>query len=132
MAEGVFRSLASSHPLVGDIDSSGTAAYHAGEMPDPRTMNTLTRNGITDYVHYAQKVNDEHFLKYDYLIAMDEWNLRDLLRKRGLVKNTSSASRENKLAEVRLFGDFLPGGRLHERVGGGPVVEDPYYGGRFV
>jgi low molecular weight phosphotyrosine protein phosphatase len=28
-----------------------------------------------------------------------------------------------------LFGDFGPGGVLHGRVGGGEVVQDPYYGG---
>lgn len=153
MAEGVFQNMASSHPLIAQIDSSGTGAYHVGDTPDPRTMRTLTGHGITDYVHYAQKLDSEHFLKYDYLIAMDEWNLRDLLRERELVraslnkgKGPASLSRATRggaaaalqadapstgtrLAEVRLFGDFLPGGLLHERVGGGEVVQDPYYGG---
>jgi low molecular weight phosphotyrosine protein phosphatase len=30
---------------------------------------------------------------------------------------------------VRLFGDFGAEGKLHARVGGGEVVQDPYYGG---
>ncbi|RMJ22292.1 hypothetical protein PHISP_06846, partial [Aspergillus sp. HF37] len=34
-----------------------------------------------------------------------------------------------KVADVRLFGDFGTGGVVHDRVGGGEVVKDPYYGG---
>lgn len=72
---------------------------------------------------------------------MDKYNLRDLLdvresvvaslRKSGGAKGTraSSGGAGAKVAEVRLFGDFGPGGVLHDRVGGGEVVQDPYYGG---
>ena len=34
MAEGVFRSLAASHPSIARIDSAGTGAYHAGDNPE--------------------------------------------------------------------------------------------------
>ncbi|PWY90950.1 phosphotyrosine protein phosphatases I [Aspergillus heteromorphus CBS 117.55] len=118
MAEGVFQNIAASHPLIAGIDSAGTAAYHAGEGPDSRTMSTLRRHNITNYEHAARKVTKQDFLDFDYLLAMDKHNLRDLLDVRGSV-----------VAEVRLFGDFGPGGVLTERVGGGEVVQDPYYGG---
>ncbi|PYI29638.1 phosphotyrosine protein phosphatases I [Aspergillus indologenus CBS 114.80] len=117
MAEGVFRHVAAAHPLINQIDSAGTGAYHAGEAPDHRTMTTLRAHGITRYVHAARKVTQEDFLTFDYLLAMDKYNLRDLQETRAAV------------AEVRLFGDFGAGGALHERVGGGEVVQDPYYGG---
>ncbi|EAW11600.1 tyrosine protein phosphatase LTP1 [Aspergillus clavatus NRRL 1] len=153
MAEGVFRNMASSHPLINEIDSAGTGAYHTLEPPDSRTMSTLRRHGITNYEHAARKVTKEDFLHFDYLMAMDKYNLRDLLDVResviaSLSKSGSvSAQRGNKatransaaalaaagsdakIAEVRLFGDFGPGGALHDRVGGGEVVQDPYYGG---
>ncbi|KAJ5153285.1 Protein-tyrosine phosphatase low molecular weight mammalian [Penicillium canariense] len=149
MAEGVFRNVADAHSIIGDIDSAGTGAYHSGEGPDSRTMSTLRRHGITTYDHAARKVTKDDFLKFDYLLAMDKHNLRDLLDVRESViaslrrnpksaaKNTRAASEtalgtqgENaKVAEVRLFGDFGKGGKLHDRVGGGEVVQDPYYGG---
>lgn len=151
MAEGVFRNVADAHPIIADIDSAGTGAYHCGEGPDSRTMSTLRRHGITNYNHAARKVTKDDFLKFDYLLAMDKSNLRDLLDVRESVmsslrrkadpksaaKNTRAASEaavgahgvDARVAEVRLFGDFGKGGKLHARVGGGEVVEDPYYGG---
>ncbi|KAF7588371.1 hypothetical protein BBP40_005764 [Aspergillus hancockii] len=153
MAEGVFRNAAASHPLIGKIDSAGTGAYHTGEPPDSRTMSTLRKHGITNYKHAARKVTKDDFLTFDYLMAMDKHNLRDLLdvresvvasmnRKGGAAsrgtKGTRAATEASlaasgeagaKVAEVRLFGDFGAGGVLHERVGGGEVVQDPYYGG---
>ncbi|BDD60077.1 hypothetical protein MAP00_005241 [Monascus purpureus] len=134
MAEGVFRNMvaSSNSPLVGEIDSSGTGAYHAGDSPDSRTMSTLRRHGIKNYSHYAQKITKEDFLKFDYLLAMDEWNLSDLLEVRESMLTSSRKSGTvpaAKVAEVRLFGDFGPGGKLHDNVGGGETVRDPYYGG---
>ncbi|EAW23857.1 tyrosine protein phosphatase LTP1 [Aspergillus fischeri NRRL 181] len=141
MAEGVFRNVASTHPLINEIDSAGTGAYHTLEPPDSRTMSTLRRHGITNYDHAARKITKDDFLHFDYLLAMDKYNLRDLLdvresvvaslRKSGGAKGTRASSGDAgaKVAEVRLFGDFGPGGVLHDRVGGGEVVQDPYYGG---
>ncbi|KAJ5780778.1 Protein-tyrosine phosphatase low molecular weight mammalian [Penicillium paradoxum] len=151
MAEGVFRNLAATHPSIGEIDSAGTAAYHSLEPPDSRTMSTLRHHKIANYEHAARKVTREDFLTFDYLLAMDKANLSDLLDVRESViatlqrktdtKAKSKSSRSHvdaaigayaadaKVAEVRLFGDFGKGGKLHERVGGGEVVKDPYYGG---
>lgn len=155
MAEGVFRNISATHPLIGNIDSAGTGAYHALEPPDSRTMTTLRRHGIKNYNHAARKVTLEDFLEFDYLIAMDKHNLGDLQDLRATVlalssKPTIGDRRGNgpkakqaarlaslaesveagaKVAEVRLFGDYGLGGALHERIGGGEVVQDPYYGG---
>ncbi|CAG7924625.1 unnamed protein product [Penicillium olsonii] len=151
MAEGVFRDLAATHPSIGEIDSAGTAAYHSLEPPDSRTMSTLRRHEITEYEHAARKVTREDFLTFDYLLAMDKSNLRELLDTRESViatlqrktdnKPSSKSTRshvdaaigayspDTKVADVRLFGDFGKGGKLTDRVGGGEVVKDPYYGG---
>lgn len=151
MAEGVFRHLAGAHPSIGEIDSAGTAAYHSLEPPDSRTMSTLRRHKITDYEHAARKVTREDFLTFDYLLAMDKSNLRDLqdvrdsviatLQRKTDIRPSSKSTRshvdaaigaygaDTKVAEVRLFGDFGKGGKLLDRVGSGEVVKDPYYGG---
>ncbi|EPS26918.1 hypothetical protein PDE_01858 [Penicillium oxalicum 114-2] len=134
MAEGVFRNVAQTHDLIGKIDSAGTAAYHAGEGPDSRTMATLRRHGITGYKHAARRVTKEDFVKFDYVLGMDQSNLQDLLEVRdsvvaGLRRKAATSGDDVQVAEVRLFGDFGKGGKLHARVGGGEVVDDPYYGG---
>ncbi|QQK48035.1 Protein-tyrosine phosphatase, low molecular weight, mammalian [Penicillium digitatum] len=118
MAEGVFRHIAGAHPSIGEIDSAGTAAYHCLEPPDSRTMSTLRRHEITDYEHAARKVTREDFLTFDYLLAMDKSNLRDL-----------QELEERAVADVRLFGDFGKGGKVQDHIGSGEVVKDPYYGG---
>ncbi|KAL4808877.1 phosphotyrosine protein phosphatase I superfamily [Aspergillus unguis] len=152
MAEGVFRNVAASHHLINNIDSAGTGAYHAGEPSDSRTMSTLRRHNIKNYHHLARKVTLEDFLQFDYLFAMDQYNLEDLLELRASIlsssgktaarvargKGTRAASAASiaasveggaKVAEVRLFGDYGAGGALHEQIGGGETVKDPYYGG---
>lgn len=118
MAEGVFRSLASSNPLISKIDSCGTGAYHAGDSPDPRTMAVLKANGIKDYKHRARKVRvPEDFEDFDYVLAMDGMNLSDL---RAMVKRKGLG--EEAMERVKLFGEF--GGKSKKE-----EVGDPYYGG---
>lgn len=117
MAEGVFRSLAKSHPHVGEIDSAGTGAYHILDPPDYRTMTTLRRHGITDYEHGARQVDSQDFHTFDYILAMDAHNLRDLQRLRRRVESKG----QNPKAKVMLFGEFSGKGTPEE-------VVDPYYG----
>ena len=150
MAEGVFRSLTSpSQPrsfLIDEIDSAGTGAYHVHDPPDERTMATLRQHGITNYKHAARKVTKEDFRTFDYILAMDQYNLRDLLRLRESVilggpsgrtrgraalnpKSSAGETAISQIAEVRLFGDFNPDGTVNKQIGGGQEIEDPYYGG---
>ncbi|KAL2418233.1 Low molecular weight phosphotyrosine protein phosphatase [Exophiala dermatitidis] len=118
MAEGVFRSLTKAHPHIGEIDSAGTGAYHILDPPDYRTMTTLRRHGITDYEHGARQVDTQDFHDFDYIFAMDAYNLRDLQR---LKRRVESKGRKPR-AKVMLFGEFS-GQEMTEE------VIDPYYGG---
>jgi low molecular weight phosphotyrosine protein phosphatase len=163
MAEAAFRASSARNPsysfLIDTVDSAGTAAYHVGEPPDYRTMSTLKKHNITEYEHSARQVTMDDFRRFDFILAMDRYNLRDLLRLRedavapgargdtaGGPRRTRNSSKTatgpiasaatatptpaQKIAEVRLFGDFGADGKPHERVGGGEEVQDPYYGGR--
>ena len=128
MAEGVFQSLVSSSPasirsLVHTIDSCGTGAYHVGDSPDSRTMSTLRSNGITTYKHAARKFSPStDFEKFDYILAMDDANLEDLLELRERVIKKRG---EEGVGKVMLFGEF---GGKKRRNGKGEEVQDPYYG----
>jgi len=135
MAEGVFRSLTShhttrtntsstsAHPLVGEVDSCGTGAYHVGDAPDPRTLAVLSNHGITSthYSHSARKFRTEDLKDFDYIFAMDSENLFYLTNAKSRAINKGIV-REDEAAKVMLFGAF--GGKKSEEVG------DPYYGGR--
>jgi low molecular weight phosphotyrosine protein phosphatase len=124
MAEGVFRSLTKSHPLIANVDSAGTGAYHTLSPPDYRTMSVLRRNGIKDYDHGARLLIPEDFDDFDYIFAMDAWNLRDIVRMQKRVESKSGGS---KRATVMLFGAYsgITKGSAKAR---GEEVIDPYYG----
>ena len=117
MAEGVFRSLVKSNPCIGEIDSAGTGAYHELDPPDYRTIQTLRKNGISDYDHAARKIRVEDFEDFDYVLAMDGSNLRDLQRMQRRLEHRGKKTR----AQVMMFGDF--GGKRKAE-----EVIDPYYG----
>ena len=121
MAEAVFTSLTDGDSRIGTIDSAGTGAYHAGDSPDPRTMDTLRNNNIKDYDHDARKVTTSDFTDFDYILAMDENNLEDLEHARNRVLKKDPAL-ESQMGQILLFGDY--GGRKGEQ------VIDPYYGAR--
>lgn len=118
MAEGVFRSLTKGNSRIGQVDSCGTGAYHELDPPDSRTMDVLKKNGITDYDHAARKVIEEDFDEFDYVFAMDSWNLKDLQQLQKRAERKGQKTR----AKVMLFGEFSGKKKAEE-------VEDPYYGG---
>ena len=135
MAEAVFRhtissanrSKAHNFPLV---DSCGTGAFHIGNQPDRRTLAVLEKNGIGGFRHSARAVRHQDFQDFDYIMAMDDENLEDLVELKRSIKTRSGRRTKNsrgepsssKLASVHLFGEF--GGKSK-----GEEVVDPYYGG---
>ncbi|KAF2704721.1 phosphotyrosine protein phosphatases I [Pleomassaria siparia CBS 279.74] len=129
MAEGVFQSLTrpttgSPHPLISRIDSCGTGAYHVGSPPNSQTMSVLKDNGITSYRHKARVFSTRDFDDFQYILAMDEDNLDDLMHLRKM--EVRKRKGDDGMGKVMLFGEF--GGK--GKSGKGEIVDDPYYGGR--
>ncbi|HMJ15485.1 MAG TPA: hypothetical protein VK524_28915, partial [Polyangiaceae bacterium] len=60
-----------------EIDSAGTAAYHAGETPDRRARAAARRRGI-QMEGRARQFQRSDFRTFDYVVAMDAENLRNL------------------------------------------------------
>jgi len=114
LAEGVFLELVREEDLDHrfEVDSAGTGAYHVGESPDPRSVEVARRNGI-ELRGAARQVTTGDLDTYDYVLAMDRSNLRNL---ESLEAPSSSAS-------VRLLREFDPD------ADGDLDVPDPYYGG---
>ncbi|RMY66008.1 hypothetical protein D0863_08726 [Hortaea werneckii] len=129
MAEGVFRNVTHAgtpqqHPLIKEIDSCGTGAYHAGDSPDSRTMSVLADNGLTDYKHRARKLRTpEDFLGFDYILGMDQENVMDIRDEAKRAAKKGLVNQEEALAKVHLYGSF--GGKSQKE-----QVQDPYYGAR--
>ncbi|KAJ3266447.1 hypothetical protein HDU76_011933, partial [Blyttiomyces sp. JEL0837] len=74
MAEAVFKHTVTQAGLDDHfeiIDSAGTAGYHVGETPDSRSSKTCRNHGVS-VNHKAQKVKAEHFVKFDWMLCMDD------------------------------------------------------------
>jgi len=112
-AEGVVRHLAAraNPPLLLELDSAGTAGYHIGAPPDPRSQAAARRRGIDISDLRARRVEPNDFSRFDLMLAMDRENLSALERARP----------RNSRALLRLFLEYAPGSGFHE-------VPDPYYG----
>ena len=113
-AEGVFRHHVRETGLDGRItaDSAGTGGWHAGDPPDRRAQAAARRRGIELSDLRARQAKPDDFTRFDYILAMDQRNLRDL-------QSMAPAGQEDR---PRLFLSFAP----HL---GTAEVPDPYYGG---
>ena len=114
LAENLFRYQVEQAGVDGNysVDSAGTAAYHVGEPPDSRMQRTAESHGVSDG-GTARQVQDSDFDEFDWIVAMDRQNRRDLLQIAGTPE---------KQAKIRLMREFDP-----EQ--DDPDVPDPYYGG---
>jgi protein-tyrosine phosphatase len=112
-AEGVLRHLAAleAPDLALDIDSAGTADYHIGAPPDPRSQRAALKRGVDISGLRARQVAADDFARFDLILAMDAENLRDLQAMRP----------RHSRAAVKLFLDYAPDLKLRN-------VPDPYYG----
>ena len=94
------------------VDSCGTGSWHVGESPDTRAIVAGKNRGyILDHLR-ARQLAPGDFDSFDYLIAMDRENLRDI---KMLLPNKFSG----KLA---LCTSFIKNSYVVD-------VPDPYYGG---
>ncbi|GAB3272234.1 low molecular weight protein-tyrosine-phosphatase [Parahaliea aestuarii] len=112
-AHGVFEQMVAARGLSArvEVDSCGTGDWHIGRAPDQRAQAAAAARGY-DLQHLrARQVSPADFDRFDYILAMDESNLRDLQAMR-------PASFTGHL------GLFLPFADSPER-----EVPDPYYGG---
>lgn len=79
-AEGVLRGKLEQAGLADrvEVDSAGTAGWHIGKAPDPRTCQAAAKRGYDLSALRARQVSAEDFQRFDLVLAMDHSNLRDL------------------------------------------------------
>ncbi|MEX0740566.1 MAG: low molecular weight protein-tyrosine-phosphatase [Pseudohongiella sp.] len=93
------------------VDSAGTAAYHIGKAPDPRSSAAAARRGYDMSPQRARQVSVEDFHRFDHILAMDSSNLNHLL----------AMAPEGSAHKVSLL--------LSHAAVSAIDVPDPYYGG---
>jgi protein-tyrosine phosphatase len=106
LAHGIFQDLVTNQNI--KVDSAGTANYHNGASPDPRSREIAAKNGIDISHQQARQFVVEDFDQFDYIYVMDHSNQQNVLR---LARND-----QDRLKVGLLLGDA--------------EVEDPYYGGK--
>jgi protein-tyrosine phosphatase len=113
-AEGVFRHLLEQQGMTEQVltDSAGTHDYHIGAPPDLRAQAAAARRGYDLSMLRARQVTPADFERFDYVLAMDEANLGELLPL------CPDASRDR----LRLLLEFAEEVERRD-------VPDPYYGG---
>jgi len=94
------------------IDSAGTHGYHVGAAPDERAVAAAARRDISLDKLRARQVERADFERFDFILAMDQDNLRDLAE---LGATAGRARVELLLA----YSERYPNA----------AVPDPYYGG---
>ncbi len=112
LAEAIFKQKIKQYGLETMIscDSAGTANYHVGESPDPRTIEVANNHDVP-IKHFGQQFKKHHENEFDYLIAMDHSNRLNMIREL-----------DGEHDSLFLMRDF-------DKNGKGEDVPDPWYGG---
>ena len=112
-AHGVFQQLVDDQGLADIIrvDSAGTHSYHIGNPPDARSQAAAKDRGVDLSGLRARRFVAADFEDFDYLIGMDEDNVRHM----------QALSPEDANTRAELMLDYS---NQYTR----PDVPDPYFG----
>lgn len=113
-AEAVMKQVVAQRGMESDfeIDSAGLISYHSGEKADPRMRHHAAKRGI-DITSIARKITTADFGHFDYIIGMDDDNIRRLF---------DIAPDEQSCHKISKMSDYCQTHRVNS-------VPDPYYGG---
>ena len=114
MAEYVMKDLVKKNGVSDRflIDSAATSREEIGNPVHPGTRQKLRQEGIPCGDHRARRMEKADYDKYDYLIGMETWNIKNMLRITG-------GDPDKKISRLL---DFLQ----HPR-----DIADPWYTGNF-
>jgi len=111
LAEGIMKQKATENGLEWTVDSAGTGGWHAGELPDRRSIAMARKKGVDISDQRARQFQSVDFERFDKIFVMDTQNMSDVLRL---------ASSEAHRGKVELMLDQIHPG-LHRS------VPDSYY-----
>ena len=94
------------------IDSAATSYEEIGHGVHPGTRNKLSSVGIPCGNHKARRMTKQDYSEFDYIIGMDKWNYKNMMR----IFGGDSAGKVSLLLEF---------------AGSGRDIADPWYTGNF-
>ncbi|MFT4647359.1 MAG: protein-tyrosine phosphatase [Planctomycetota bacterium] len=112
-AEGIFRAAVISAGLQESIeaDSAGSIPFQVGKAPDARAQRVARAHGLEIEDLRARLVQPNDFQNFDFIVAMDESNLADLIAD-------CPSDHQHKLSLMM----------SHSAAGKAQEVPDPFYG----
>ncbi len=111
LAEGILRSKIPDGTIV--VDSAGTAGYHIGESPDPRSVDIARKNNIDISHQKCRKFLVSDFDDFDRIYVMDNSNYQHVVN---LARNLQDKKKVDLILNLIYPGEDMD-------------VPDPYYGG---
>ena len=114
MAQSVFAHLAAEANLADyfEIDSAATSREEIGNTPHYGTVRKLREENVPLILHRARQMTRNDYLYYDYLIGMDEANIRNMIRIAG----------SDPEGKIHMLLDYSDSPR---------AIADPWYTGNF-
>jgi len=115
-AEAIFIRLLERKGLTDGfiVDSAGTGSWHIGKKADSRMRIAAERRDI-NILSRSRQINRKDFEKFNYILAMDDSNFRN-------IKDLKNRKVSTHLASIKKIQDF-------RSVFNEPEVPDPYFGG---
>lgn len=113
LAEGVMRSKIEALNLNAEVDSAGTAHYHIGESPDPRSIQSGLQHGIDISSLRGRQFSVSDFDNFDLIYVMDKSNYSNVV---ALARNKDDVNKVDQLLNLIKPDSY-------------DSVPDPYYGG---
>lgn len=114
LADGILRRKAKELGVEILVDSAGTAAYHVGNPPDARMIETARQKGTDISFLRARKFTQQDFEEFDQIYVMDQENYMNVI---DLARNEDDQQKVNLILNVLYEGEDRE-------------VPDPYYGGQ--
>ena len=94
------------------IESAATSTEEIGNPVYPPARRVLLRHGVSCGGHRARQITKADYERFDFLIGMDNWNIRNMERVFG-------GDPDGKIHMMSEYGHFSG------------EVEDPWYTGEF-
>ena len=110
LAEGILKNKV--NPNATFVDSAGTAGYHIGNAPDPRSIAVAKKYNIDISRQVCRKFTNADFEEFTTIYVMDKSNYDNVI---------AQAHNKEQIAKVKLLLSHIDTNITE--------VPDPYYGG---
>lgn len=110
IAHGLLQHKIEKRGLNWEIDSAGTSNWHEGELPNPKSIAVMKKNGIDITNQRSRPITKDDLDYYDIIYVMDSSNFTDVCHM---------ASSEEQKQKIRLILNEVEPGKNR-------AVPDPY------